>query len=202
MLAYSPGPGSIRYRDGYRLTRQGSTVRLERLSDVLCGLATRGSHEAPRRNRMKVHRGLLLCSVLIVATLSSADTREEKEMSPLEFVEAYEAALATQEWDAVSPLIHERASVVFSNGTVHKGKDAVRQAYEKNFSAIKSEHYRMTNVHWLLNSPDTAVYMFDFSWTGIIDGKEASGGGRGTAVVVHENGRWQLLAEHLGYPEH
>ncbi len=151
---------------------------------------------------MKLRTGLLLCSVILITTSSNANTREEKEVSPLEFIEEYEAALATQEWDAVSPLIHERASVVFSNGSVHKGKDAVRVAYERNFEAIKSERYQMTNVHWLLNSSDTAVYMFDFSWTGIVDGKEASGGGRGTAVLLLENGRWKLLAEHLGYPEH
>ena len=144
----------------------------------------------------------VLCLILLATSSNIPISGEEIAVTPLDFVEQYESALATQQWDAVSPLIHERASVVFSNGSVHKGKDAIRIAYERNFDAIKNEHYQVTNVHWLLDSADTAVYMFDFSWTGIIDGEEASGGGRGTAVLLLEDGRWQLLAEHLGYPEH
>lgn len=151
---------------------------------------------------MKVYASLMVCLAVLSTISNTATATEEMPMTSLDFVAQYESALAAQQWDAVSPLIHTRASVVFSNGTVHKGKDAVRAAYEQNFDAIKNEHYKIANVHWLLDSPDTAVYMFDFSWTGIIDGKEASGGGRGTAVLVHEDGRWQLLAEHLGYPEH
>ncbi len=123
-------------------------------------------------------------------------------MSASNFIKRYEAALATQSWEEVSPLIHPRASVVFSDGTVHKGKNAVQKAYEANFVRIEHEKYEMTNIHWLLESEDSAAYMFDFSWTGIFEGKEASGGGRGTAVLVFESGKWLLLAEHLGYPEH
>ncbi len=119
-------------------------------------------------------------------------------MSPLEFVKQYEAALGTQKWEKVSPLIHENASVVFSNGSIHKGKVAVRAAYERNFEAIENENYQIANVHWLFESSESAVYMFDFFWTGIISGQAASGAGRGTAVLVFDDDRWQLLAEHLG----
>ncbi|MEM8767240.1 MAG: DUF4440 domain-containing protein [Pseudomonadota bacterium] len=151
---------------------------------------------------MRARTSQLMCLILVVITANAAKAEEDTAMTSLEFVTHYESALATQQWEAVSPLIHERASVVFSNGSVHRGKEAVRKAYERNFDAIKNEHYVIANLHWLLDSPETAVYMFDFSWSGVIDGKEASGGGRGTAVLTHEDGRWQLLAEHLGYPEH
>ena len=143
-----------------------------------------------------------LCLALLVLLSQATQAEEENMMPPADFIGRYEAALATQEWENVSPLVHDRASVVFSNGTVHKGKDAVQAAFERNFRAIEHEHYQMRNVHWLLEKGDTAVFMFDFEWAGIIDGKEASGGGRGTSVLVNEEGSWQLLAEHLGYPEH
>lgn len=123
-------------------------------------------------------------------------------MTAAEFVKQYEAALATQRWEVVGPLIHETASVVFSNGSVHKGKAAVQAAYQRNFDAIKNEEFKITNVHWLLNTRNTAAYMFDFFWTGIIGGQKASGAGRGTAILVLEDNRWKLLAEHLGpYPQ-
>jgi len=119
-------------------------------------------------------------------------------MTPEDFVGAYEAAFGSQSWDQVSPLVHERASVIFSNGSVHKGKDAVRAAYERNFAAIQNEDYRISDVHWLLTTADGAAYMFDFHWTGLIKGKEVSGAGRGTAVLVREPDGWQLIAEQLG----
>jgi len=122
--------------------------------------------------------------------------------SQKEFIKDYETALGTQEWSAVAPLIHENASVTFSDGSVHKGKAAVRAAYERNFEAIKNEDYKVANVHWLLKGPNSAAYTFDFNWSGLIGGKSVSGAGRGTAVLVLEDNKWQLLAEHLGpYPK-
>lgn len=119
-------------------------------------------------------------------------------MDPEEFIRAYQQALASQDWTNVDPLVHENASVTFSNGTVHKGKSEVRRAFEKNFSLIKDEEYSIANVHWVTKSSEMAVYLFDFSWSGLINGQPASGSGRGTSVLIKESDRWQLLVEHLG----
>jgi ketosteroid isomerase-like protein len=115
-----------------------------------------------------------------------------------DFIHAYEKALASQQWAAVEPLVHENACVTFSNGAVHIGKPAVRNAYEANFSAIENEEYRIVNVHWVRRGEDISVYVFDFSWSGRIDGRDAAGAGRGTAVLIRRGSGWQLLAEHLG----
>ena len=53
-------------------------------------------------------------------------------MKPEDFIKAYEAALATQNWKNVEPLIAETASVTFSNGSVHLGKSNVQKAFENN----------------------------------------------------------------------
>ena len=119
-------------------------------------------------------------------------------MDPEEFIRAYQQALASQDWTNVDPLVHENASVTFSNGTVHKGKSEVRRAFEKNFSLIKDEEYSIANVHWVTKSSEMAVYLFDFSWSGLINERQASGSGRGTSVLIKESDRWQLLVEHLG----
>jgi ketosteroid isomerase-like protein len=119
-------------------------------------------------------------------------------MTVEEFVDLYEQALATQRWTAVAPLIHEDASVTFSSGTVHKGKEEVRSAFERNFAAIEGEECRISNVHWVMRYPDVAVYLFDFHWTGRIDGRAAAGAGRGTSVLLRGGDGWQLVAEHLG----
>jgi ketosteroid isomerase-like protein len=119
-------------------------------------------------------------------------------MTPDEFIERYERALATQLWVAVEPLIHADACVTFSTGEVHAGKDAVRSAFEANFAAIKDETYAVSNVHWMLRSDAVAVYAFAFRWSGVIDGRAASGAGRGTGVLVRDGAGWKLIAEHLG----
>jgi ketosteroid isomerase-like protein len=119
-------------------------------------------------------------------------------MNSDDFIAAYEKALATQDWSKVDPLVSENACVTFSSGTVHRGKEAVQRAFERNFQAIADETYKISNVHWVFRDEFYAAYLFEFDWTGIIDGKSARGGGVGTCVVVKENEQWKLLIEHLG----
>ena len=119
-------------------------------------------------------------------------------IGPKEFIEQYEKALGTQNWDIVAPLIDEQASVIFSDGSMYRGKDSIRAAYERNFKAIENEEYRIENIHWLLKSPESAAYMFDFFWRGVVRGRQASGSGRGTAVLIRKDNGWLLIAEQLG----
>ena len=119
-------------------------------------------------------------------------------MIPEEFIKAYESALATQDWNRLDKLISDQIAVTFSDGTVHVGKDEVQIAFEKNFASIKSEKYTIQNVKWLRKEEPFAVYLFEFYWTGIVNGKSVSGNGIGTSVIVNEEGRWKLLTEHLG----
>lgn len=131
-------------------------------------------------------------------TQSQNVTEERSSMTAEQFIVLYEQALGTQQWTSVEPLIHQEASVTFSTGAVHKGKEAVRSAFEENFSVIEDEEYRISNVHWVLRDANVAAYLFDYRWAGRIDGRDAAGSGRGTAVLVLNSGNWQLIAEHLG----
>ncbi|MEL6840052.1 MAG: nuclear transport factor 2 family protein [Pseudomonadota bacterium] len=119
-------------------------------------------------------------------------------MSPADFIKEYETALGTQDWTAVAPLICDDARVIFSDGSLHTGKDAIRAAYERNFATIKSEKFSIANVHWLLETSKSAAYMFDFHWAGVVEGQQTSGSGRGTTVLVRRADRWLLVAEQLG----
>ncbi len=121
-------------------------------------------------------------------------------MSAEDFIHAYQKALASQQWAFVEPLVHDNACVTFSNGAVHIGKAAVQSAYEANFSEIEDEDYRISNVHWVRRGEDACVYLFEFSWSGRINGQDVQGGGRGTSVLVREGSDWKLLVEHLGPP--
>lgn len=119
-------------------------------------------------------------------------------MKQEEFIKAYEIALASQNWEIVEPLISSIASVTFSNGIVHIGKDNVKKAFENNFAKIKSEKYSIDNVKWLIKTEIYSVYLFEFNWVGIVNGQSISGNGIGTSVIIKEDGNWKLLTEHLG----
>ena len=123
-------------------------------------------------------------------------------MTPETFIKQYEAALAAQDWQQVEPLVHPEACVTFSSGAVHVGKTAVRHAFEHNSRLIQDETYQIENVHWVMVGAETAVYLFTFRWSGLINGKPASGAGTGSTVLVNGANGWQLLVEHLGPKAH
>ncbi len=118
-------------------------------------------------------------------------------MAPADFIEAYSAALASQDWQQVAPLIHPEAVVTFSTGTVQRGIAAIGDAYRRNFSMIKNEEYRISDVGWIETSTEVAIYTFAYHWRGLIDGHEAGGAGRGTAVLQRRGDSWLLIAEQL-----
>lgn len=118
---------------------------------------------------------------------------------PESFLERYAAALAEQDWEVVAPLIHDDCVAVFSSGT-HVGKSEVESAFRAAFDLIRDETYTISGVRWLERSDEIAVCFFDFSWTGLVNGEAASGGGRGTSVLKRVGGEWQLFLEHLGPP--
>ncbi len=119
-------------------------------------------------------------------------------MTPKDFVSRYEEAIATQEWEQIDPLIHRNCTVTFSNGSYHQGKERVRDAFQRNFDLIKDEQYAISDLHWVVKNEGFAVFTYAFSWSGKINGQEASGTGRGTATLKREDGVWQLVSEHLG----
>jgi len=114
-----------------------------------------------------------------------------------DFIGRYEAGLATQEWQFVSPLVHEDVCFTFSNGAFYKGKAEAQKAFEKNFALIEDEKYAISDIHWVRKSNQYAVFTYTFHWSGVVDGKLAGGEGRGTSVIVNREGKWLLLAEHL-----
>jgi ketosteroid isomerase-like protein len=119
-------------------------------------------------------------------------------MNPEQFIEGYSAALATQDWQSVSPYIHPDACVTFSNGGFFRGKAEVQKAFERNFRLIEDETYSIVDLHWVYRSAQFAVCTYAFRWHGMIKGEQAGGAGRATSAIIKENGRWYLLAEHLG----
>jgi uncharacterized protein (TIGR02246 family) len=119
-------------------------------------------------------------------------------MTAADLLRAYESALATQDWKQVEPLLHPGACVTFSDGRHFHGRDAVREAFQRNFSSIEEERYEIRAVHWIASDASHATCTYEFHWSGLIGGRPAQGAGRGTSVLKNDDGRWLIVAEHLG----
>lgn len=112
------------------------------------------------------------------------------------FMHRYEQATNRHDFGELVPLIAEDATYWFTEGSYH-GTAEIREAVERTFATILDEVYRIDELEWVAITDGFAVCRYRFCWTGLVDGKPASGQGRGTNVVTKQNGAWKMLHEHL-----
>ncbi len=79
-------------------------------------------------------------------------------MTCSDFVADYEKALASQDWNRVASLMHPNGTVTFSDGTVPTGKTAGERAFRRNFSLIEDEIDEISDIHWIVQTDDFAVF--------------------------------------------
>lgn len=113
-----------------------------------------------------------------------------------EFIKNYEIATNSHDFSKVKPLIEDNAIFYFSDGSF-TGVDNIRQAFEKTWEKVKNEIYLIKDVEWLVNSDKVAVCVYNFHWTGSIDGLLRQGNGRGTNVLIKTDTGWKIMHEHL-----
>jgi ketosteroid isomerase-like protein len=112
------------------------------------------------------------------------------------FIRQYELANTSHDFARLAPLICDDATYWFSEGSYH-GIEEIRKAIERSFATIQEEVYQIHELTWVAMSDDLAVCTYGFSWQGLVDGRPASGSGRGTNVVTRRDGVWKMLHEHL-----
>jgi len=117
--------------------------------------------------------------------------------SPDQFILAYEKATASHDLDGILSYIHDDAVYLFSNESVHIGKPAVEKVIRHNFEVIQAESYGISNLTWLAQSDQVAACVYDYAWSGAINGEKMSGFGRGTCVLKRSGDDWQIVHEHL-----
>jgi ketosteroid isomerase-like protein len=116
--------------------------------------------------------------------------------APTTFIRAYEKATNSHDITQLAPLIAPGAVYWFSDGS-HRGRDAVLAAIGETFATIRDEIYQIDDLEWIAAAPNHAVCRYRFAWTGTVDGQPRPGNGRGTNVLVNNDGAWQMLHEHL-----
>lgn len=117
--------------------------------------------------------------------------------SAKECLAEFEAALSKADLDAAMALLSDDAVFLYSNGSAHFGKDAIRAAIKANFDSIKDDNYAAHEHIWLAQSDMAAACSYSFAWTGTMDGKQVGGRGRGTTVLRRDPQGWRIVHEHL-----
>lgn len=139
---------------------------------------------------------LALLGGLTIVWLPAADS----PMNHVTTLSAYVAALNTHSWDQIAPFVACDAVFIFTEDTFI-GHVAAKTSFEKTFKLIENEVFRLHDIKWTAVSDEVASCHHEFRWKGLINGQEASGGGRGTSILRKIDGRWLIAHEHLGpYP--
>lgn len=112
------------------------------------------------------------------------------------FLKRYEDATNTHIFSNVADLIHPEATYRFTDGDF-TGIKAIQKAFEKTWNSIKDEAYSLSNLKIVATNANSATITYTFNWSGIVDGVQKSGSGRGTNVLVRNKEKLQFVHEHL-----
>lgn len=118
--------------------------------------------------------------------------------SVIQFLHRFEELAQNENFDLIAGMIHEQAFFRFNDGDF-VGRSAVRAAFEKTWRGsanVKKERFYLTDVV-VLSVGTSASATYTYNWEGAMDGKAFQIRGRGTRVLVHEQGRAQIIHEHL-----
>ena len=119
---------------------------------------------------------------------------------PETLLQDYGRTMNTHRFEEVAPLIDANAVFWFSDGSTHEGIAAIRDAFERNWTAIRNEVYRIEDVRWLTKDERIAVCTYRFRWEGETKAGPRSREGRGTSVLCFQEGSWRVVHEHLSRP--
>jgi len=124
--------------------------------------------------------------------------------SVVQFLNRFEELAEKEDFDLIQSMVHDNAFFRFNDGDF-VGKQAVRGAFEKTWRGsanIKKERFYLTNIEVLTVDAKSATATYTYNWEGSMDGKAFRIQGRGTRVLVVENGGLQIIHEHLSrYPK-
>ncbi len=102
----------------------------------------------------------------------------------------------THDFTNVLELIHPEATYLFTDGTF-RGLDQIQKAFESTWKKIQNETYQISDIKVVCADELIAVITYKFSWSGVVDGQQKNGEGRGTNVIKKSDMRLQFIHEHL-----
>jgi ketosteroid isomerase-like protein len=119
------------------------------------------------------------------------------DISPQACMASFVGALIRKDIGPALSLLTDDVVFFYSNGSAFWGKEAFAAAITANWKRIDRYRYTTDDSIWLAQSDTAAAVIYTYSWSGVADGKEISGGGRGTRIFRREPTGWRIAHEHL-----
>jgi hypothetical protein len=115
------------------------------------------------------------------------------------FLERFESLADQEDFRKIEEMVHERAYFRFNDGDFI-GRQAVRAAFEKTWKGgpgVRKVRFYLTDISVLSTDRASASVTYTYNWEGVMEDKPFRIQGRGTRVLVLEDGRLQIIHEHL-----
>ncbi len=119
--------------------------------------------------------------------------------SVVEFLNHFEALAAKEDFSLIGAMIDERAFFRFNDGDF-VGRPAIRAAFEKTWRgdpSVRKARFYLSDIVVLSIDRSTATATYTYHWEGSQGGREFKIQGRGTRVLLREDGRFRIVHEHL-----
>jgi hypothetical protein len=117
----------------------------------------------------------------------------------VQFLNRFEALAEKENFDLIQDRVHENAFFRFNDGDF-VGRAAVGGAFEKTWKGsanVKKERFFLSDIIVLSTDTASATATYTYNWEGTSEGRAFRIQGRGTRVLVLEQGRIQIIHEHL-----
>jgi hypothetical protein len=119
------------------------------------------------------------------------------ETRVVEFLKRFEEASATELFANVAGMIHPNALFRFNDGDYH-GLEAIQRAFESTWiQDVKDERYYLSDIEVVSVDTNSAVATFHYTWSGVGLHGPFQILGRGTSLLVLQDGRLKVMLEHL-----
>ena len=127
--------------------------------------------------------------------MSTAITPE----SVVQFLHHFEEVALKEDFDLLEDMIDERAFFRFNDGDF-RGRAAIRAVFEQTWRgdpSVKKARFYLSDIVVLSTDQASACATYTYNWEGSQGGRTFTIQGRGTRVLVHDNGRFRIVHEHL-----
>lgn len=119
--------------------------------------------------------------------------------SVLRFLNHFEAVAMKEDFALLRDMIDERAYFRFNDGDF-VGREAIQAAFEKTWRAdpsVTKARFYLADIVVLTTDHASATVTYTYHWEGSQAGRAFEVQGRGTRVLLYENGRFRIVHEHL-----
>lgn len=119
--------------------------------------------------------------------------------SVVQFLDHFEDVAMKEDFDLLREMIDERAYFRFNDGDFI-GRPAIQAVFEKTWRGdptVKKARFYLSDIVVLTTDQTSATATYTYNWEGSQGDREFKIQGRGTRVLVHEDGKFRIIHEHL-----